>query len=40
MTSVPYAQIAGVAESVDGGTVNASGLMLEDKPSSMLMVNG
>ena len=24
MTSVPYAQIAGVAESVDGGTVNAS----------------
>ena len=23
ITSVPYAQIAGVAESVDGGTVNA-----------------
>ena len=28
MTSVPYAQIAGVAESVDGGVVNASEVMI------------
>jgi hypothetical protein len=32
MASVPYAQIAGVAESVDGGTVNASEINVGGQP--------
>ena len=32
ITSAPYAQIAGVAESVDGGTVNASEVQIGSIP--------